>query len=341
MKKIKKRYVIILLLMISVIIAGYWLYQNYNNQPVTSLEQQEIALPYNNVKMYRNVKYSNIEMSQMDILMPKKIKKGDKLPLIIWTHGGGFIAGDKHHKNPYLAQIAEKGFIVANMNYALAPNQKYPTPIKQQVLASQFLKKNKLNLPIDFKQVVIGGDSAGAQLASQFAAIQTNEDLRSQMKLPQSFKPSEIRAVVLFGGLFNMNTVRATKFPRIELFMSSYTGEKQWEKRFKPIRQMNTTEQITKDYPPTFLTVGDADPFVSQNKEMVHSLKEKNIPVMTSFFDGSHHLKHQYQFHLDLPESKLTFKKVMMFLGHYTNQSPYNHQGKEENVESVVFKKKK
>ncbi len=34
--------------------------------------------------------------------------------------------------------------------------------------ATQFIKENKMNLPIDFNQVIIGGDSAGAQLASQF-----------------------------------------------------------------------------------------------------------------------------------------------------------------------------
>ena len=45
-----------------------------------------------------------------------------------------------------------------------------------------------MNLPIDFNQVVIGGDSAGAQLASQFTAIQTNNQLRKAMKFDQSFK---------------------------------------------------------------------------------------------------------------------------------------------------------
>ena len=33
-------------------------------------------------------------------------------------------------------------------------------------------------------------------------------------------------------------------------------------------------------------------------------MKTENIPVDTLFYDGSHHLHHQYQFHLDKPESK-------------------------------------
>lgn len=87
-----------------------------------------------------------------------------------------------------------------NVNYALAPQYKYPTPLIQMNQATQFIKENKMNLPIDFNQVVIGGDSAGAQLASQFTAIQTNDRLRKAMKFDQSFKPSQIKGAILFGG---------------------------------------------------------------------------------------------------------------------------------------------
>ncbi len=65
--------------------------------------------------------------------------------------------------------------------------------------ATQFIKENKMNLPIHFNQVIIGGDSAGAQLASQFTA--TDELLlREAMKFDQSFKPSQIKGAILFGG---------------------------------------------------------------------------------------------------------------------------------------------
>ena len=46
----------------------------------------------------------------------------------------------------------------------LAPNYKYPTPLIQFDDAIQFIKHNKDRFPIDLDQVVIGGDSAGAQL---------------------------------------------------------------------------------------------------------------------------------------------------------------------------------
>ena len=84
-----------------------------------------------------------------------------------------------------LSKIAEQGYIVVNVNYALAPQYKYPTPLVQMNEAVKFIKQNKHELPIDFNQVVIGGDSAGAQLTSQYVAMQTNKSLRKEMNFKQ------------------------------------------------------------------------------------------------------------------------------------------------------------
>lgn len=54
-----------------------------------------------------------------------------------------------------------------------------------------------------------------------------------------------------------MKTVRETEFPRIQMFMHSYTGATKWESEFKNISQMSTINQVTKDYPSTYLSVGD------------------------------------------------------------------------------------
>lgn len=323
----KKRYLLIIILVALTVMAfalifGWYKKENPALNHDTVFDELGVAM---NVKLISDVQYGkDAPNSQMDIIMPKKIKAEDKLPLIIWTHGGGYIAGDKKHKNAYLARIAERGFIIANMNYALAPAHKYPVPLIQEKQAAQFMKRNTFHLPIDFNQIIIGGDSAGAQIAAQFAAIQTNELLRKEMQEEAVFAPDDIKGVILFGGLYDMNTVRATKFPRIEDFMESYTGEKYWEREFKQIDQMSITQQVTGKYPPTFLTVGDADPFESQAKELVKVLQENKVPNSTSFFDGSHRLRHQYQFHMNLNESQITYDKVIKFLSTFTDQALYN-----------------
>ena len=55
-----------------------------------------------------------------------------------------------------IVKVAEQGYIIVNVNYALAPQYKYPTPLVQLNQAVKFIKENKHELPIDFDQVVIG-----------------------------------------------------------------------------------------------------------------------------------------------------------------------------------------
>lgn len=319
---------IFVILIVSVCI-GLLLKKHYD-QEHNHQNKEKVQINNKNVKLLQNISYGQgVPNSKLDIIMPSDMSKDSKLPVIFWMHGGGFIAGDKQYKNPLLSKIAEQGYIVVNVNYALAPQYKYPTPIEQMNKAVKFIKTNEHDLPIDFDQVIIGGDSAGAQLTSQYVAMQTNKSLRDEMKFEPEFKPSQIKAAIFFGGFYDMKTVKATEFPRIQLFMRSYTGMTNWESNFKNLSQMSTINQVTNKYPPTFLSVGDADPFYSQNIDFYKKLKEKDVPVDTLFYNGSHHLHHQYQFHLEKPESKENIKRVLLFLSRNTSSS-----GVERNNES-------
>ncbi|QLK85447.1 alpha/beta hydrolase [Staphylococcus sp. 17KM0847] len=316
----RKRWIVIasiILLVIAGLVTGYFFEHHEKRQ-----EKNEVTIQNKNVSVFTNITYmESLPNSQLDILMPTRVNADDKLPVIFWAHGGGFIAGDKQYKNPLLAQIAEHGYVVVNVNYALAPAYQYPTPLIQMRNAVQFIKTNEQHLPVDLDQVVIGGDSAGAQINSQFAAIQTNTQLRQQMNFPQQFLPEQIKGAIFLGGFYDMKTVRATEFPRIDLFMKSYTGVADWEKNFKNIAEMSTIDQLTPHYPSTYLSVGDADPFASQNKVFAKALRDEDVAVDTQFYNGSHHLRHQYQFHLDKPESKENIKRILSFLSRHTSQT--------------------
>ncbi|MBY7664515.1 alpha/beta hydrolase [Staphylococcus agnetis] len=321
MKKRKKSWLVIaciVFIVIAGLVVGYFFGTKKSQE---ASHKKKVAIQNNNVTALTDITYmKSLPNSQLDILMPKNISANEKLPVIFWAHGGGFIAGDKQYKNPLLANVVERGYVVVNVNYALAPEYQYPTPLIQMDKAVAFIKANQNKLPVDMNQVVFGGDSAGAQINSQFTAIQTNAELREAMGFKQQVTPNNIKAAIFFGGFYNMHTVRETEFPRIDLFMRSYTGARDWESHFKTINQMSTERQITSKFPSTYLSVGDADPFRSQNDSFSHALKSQQIPVDTLFYNGSHHLKHQYQFHLEKPESRENIRRVLSFLSRNTTQ---------------------
>lgn len=274
--------------------------------PPNFLEIQE------NVEVVKNLKYSDTEDGILDIYYPGNNEKS--MPVILWIHGGGYIGGSKDSRQDYAMALADGGYVVANINYALAPEQKYPGPIFQANEAIKFLMAHAAQYGGDTERLFIGGDSAGAQIASQAAAVISNAELASAMEIIPAARAEQLRGAVLFCGLYDMDTVRATQFPNIENLLAAYTGAEPFES-FEQIDELSTVNHITSAYPPVFMSVGDADPFVSQSEELKEQLLFQNIPVESLFFEGTNkQLKHEYQYALDTEDAQEALKRTLNFL---------------------------
>ncbi|MDR2842654.1 MAG: alpha/beta hydrolase, partial [Spirochaetaceae bacterium] len=95
-----------------------------------------------NVEIIRNIDYhSRYPKGYLDIIRPKNTNGSEKL--IFYTHGGGFIEGDKTDVEHYFVMLANEGFVTVNINYALAPEKsRYPIPVKQLEEAYVFIQDN-------------------------------------------------------------------------------------------------------------------------------------------------------------------------------------------------------
>ena len=120
------------------------------------------------MKLYENVTYANKTATQhLDIYMPKGVVKP---PLIVWTHGGGFVIGDddfmKFDESAKLLELFVKnGIAVASVNYRLAQEALFPAAGVDTKSAIRFLRANASKYGYDPKKFATGGDSAGSYLA--------------------------------------------------------------------------------------------------------------------------------------------------------------------------------
>lgn len=235
-----------------------------------------------NLVIEKDIAYESsiLEGNKLDVYYPKNLNK--KAPILMWIHGGGYIANSKETVKNYMMTLANKGFVVFNIDYALAPKYKYPSQIVQCNEALKYVFENAENFNGDRENIFIGGDSAGAQMASQLAAIISNEELSKKMNLKLSITNKFLRGVILFCGLYNMDSLRATKFPGIKTYMEALTGESNFE-NYERIDELATIKYITPNYPSTFITVGDIDPFVDQGKELASSLRALGVKVVSRF----------------------------------------------------------
>ncbi len=94
------------------------------------------------------------------------------LPVLFYIHGGGFTAGSLDtHDRPLRALANRSGFLVAALQYRLAPEHPFPEGLNDCYAVLQWLSQNTKALRTDGTKIVIAGDSAGGNLATVTAMM--------------------------------------------------------------------------------------------------------------------------------------------------------------------------
>jgi|SRR6218665_851568 len=119
-----------------------------------------------NIKVSKDVVYKtrNGKSLLADIYYPKD--NSQKYSGIILVHGGGWISGSKENERFLAQELAAKGYVAMAINYSLSDVAKYPVALEDIEDALKFLKKNHKEFSLNKNKIAIGGNSAGAQLAT-------------------------------------------------------------------------------------------------------------------------------------------------------------------------------
>jgi acetyl esterase/lipase len=263
----------------------------------------------------KNVTFSSpgAPQSHVNVYAPRR-KSTKPLPVILWVHGGGFVSSSADTVKDYAIMLAARDNVVVNLDYSLAPGAQHPVPVEQANSALQFIEAHATEYGGDPTTVFLGGDSAGAQIASEEAAVQTNPGFAAVLHIQPALSPGVLRGVILFCGLYDMDTVSSTDFPALRTYLWAYTGFRDWTADPK-INQLSTTKTATGQFPATFISVGDADPFQTQEAEFARTLRAKGVPVTALTWTGTNdHLGHEYQFNFTTPQAETAFQDTLSFL---------------------------
>jgi acetyl esterase len=87
--------------------------------------------------------------------------------IIVWAHGGGFVLGSIDEIDNFARALAEdSGCAVVSVEYRLAPEHPFPTAVNDLSQAAIWVCEQAARLAGNPVPVVLGGDSAGANLAT-------------------------------------------------------------------------------------------------------------------------------------------------------------------------------
>ena len=83
-------------------------------------------------------------------------------PLLVYIHGGGWVAGDKKQKSDRFQLFLDRGISYAAINYRLTGEAPLPAPVHDAARAIQFIRSKTEEWNLDKNRIVLTGGSAGA-----------------------------------------------------------------------------------------------------------------------------------------------------------------------------------
>lgn len=256
--------------------------------------------------------------AKLDVFYPERIAEtGEVLPTIVWIHGGAWISGSKEDVANYLKILAAHGYTTVGVGYSIAPGKRYPLPVIQANAALEYLAANAERLHVDRHRFVLAGDSAGSQIAAQVAALITGPDYARTMRLSPAIDAGQLKAAVLACGAYDL-ALADYDGPFggfLKTVLWAYSGRKDFL-HDPEIAPASVANYVTADFPPTFLTVGNADPLEPQSKEFAERLAHAGVAVDTLFYPAGHTppLPHEYQFNLDGADGRQALTRILAFL---------------------------
>lgn len=240
------------------------------------------------VLRYDNLQYGEDPVwNTLDIYMPKGTDK--PLPTIVSIHGGGYVYGTKEVYQYYGMRFAQRGFAFVNFNYHLAPGHQFPSQLLEINQVLEWVCANAAQFFIDTDNIIIVGDSAGAQLTSQYALLWADSAYAAlfNLKVP----PFRLAAIALNCGMYEVRAAGAMKG-----IIRDYLGSNPAQHADK----LDVLSRISATYPPTYV-MSAANDFLKKNcQPMAELLQSRGVPVEWKIYGDQKDKRAGHVFHVDV-----------------------------------------
>src|SRR5689334_23116393 len=220
------------------------------------------------------------------IYTPKQLRKKDGLaPCLVFFHGGGWVIGNLDSHDVVCRKLADEGeLIVISVDYRLAPEHKFPAAVDDAVEAAKWISANATRLGIDASRLIVGGDSAGGNLAAVVAISARDGN-----------GPAIAGQVLVYPATDFAMTHPSHREPEtsillthsvVQWFKNHYldSGADIHDWRASPARASTLI-----GLPPAYMLTAGADPLRDEGAEYAQRLKQAGVPVTDRHFPGQFH----------------------------------------------------
>jgi acetyl esterase len=219
------------------------------------------------------------------VYTPLRLRSANGLaPCLVFFHGGGWVIGNLDSHDVACRKLADEGeLIVISVDYRLAPEHKFPAAVDDAIAATKWIAGNAKTLGIDASRLMVGGDSAGGNLAAVVS-----------LSARDGNGPAIAGQVLIYPATDFAMTHASHREPEtsillthtvIRWFRDHYLGSNDgshW--RASPARAATLA-----GLPAAYVLTAGADPLRDEGEEYARRLREAGVPVTYRHFPGQFH----------------------------------------------------
>lgn len=239
----------------------------------------------------------------LDIYRPANLKR--HAPVVLYIHGGGFTMLSKESHWIMALMFARAGYVVFNINYTLANEAPFPAAIEDSLHALKFVVKNAGLYKGDASQVIVAGESAGANLALSVGLAASHDEVENSLAHEVFTLAPRIKALMLGCGLFEVGHIDRFRgkipdafMPVLEHISETYIGPKSGNNVHRPLANplslLESNEKLARALPPSMVFCGGADPILDDSLRLAAALKRRSARTSLRVYPDRHHAFHAF-----------------------------------------------
>jgi acetyl esterase len=216
---------------------------------------------------------------------PLGSSEGDRVPVLVYFHGGGFTIGDLDTHDVPCREFANLArCAVVSVDYRLAPEHKFPAAFDDAVAATNWVHGHADALGVDAERLAVGGDSAGGNLAAGVAiALRDTRGPRIAMQTliyPATDMVADMPSHLTFAEGYMLTRDAILWFK--DNYLRGPGDERDW--RASPLRAGDLA-----GLPPAYVITAGFDPLLDEGRAYADRLRAAGVRVTYECFEGMIH----------------------------------------------------
>ncbi len=222
--------------------------------------------------------------------------------LILYFHGGGYIAGSPETHRALVARLAQAGEATAfTLAYRLAPEFAFPAAVRDGIDAYRHL----IGKNVSPSQVILAGDGSGGGLA--FAVLHAARN--ANLPMPAGCVAMSPWADLSLSGWSVLQNAKSDNVLNWELL---FVSARHYLKKTNPSDPYASPAFANfKDFPPVMVHAGSLEMLRDDASRIGDRAADAGVPVSVEIYDG---MQHPFQASRHVPEAKVSLARLGQFI---------------------------